>query len=118
MATKKRKTTKKDLEPKGKIKVRSTKSPHYRTIHVDGVMTGVAPSSLLEVRLFSVHESMPLDITHQVGANGLVGKEIARTTQGGLVREFECGAIMDFNVAEHLAKSILAHVKKEKRKTP
>ncbi len=101
MASKKRvivKKTDKSLQNK-EIEIHYLKTPAYRSYHVDGVFGGVTGKGKLYCELFIDRSATPQKVLHEVLPDNRVGNEICREGKKGLVREIECGMILDVNTA-------------------
>ena len=101
MANKKKADVKKrgkSLEKK-EIDIHYLKTLAYRSYHVDGIFGGITPKGKLYCELFIDRNVTPKKITHEVLPDSRVGKEIGREGKQGLVREVECGIILDIDTA-------------------
>jgi len=75
------------------------KTQSYRTFHVGGVFGGLTPRKEIYMEFFIDRAPTPRMIKHAVTPSGGIGDEIMRDSKEGLVREIECGAIMDIPTA-------------------
>ncbi|MBU4444647.1 hypothetical protein KJ656_06140 [bacterium] len=81
------------------IDIHYTKSPTYRTYHLDGVFGGLTPKGIF-IDIFTEQISPPSKIVHEIKEDGNIGDEIVRTNEKvGLLREFQCGIVIDINKA-------------------
>jgi len=86
------------------MEVHYLKTGSYRTYHVDGIFGGLSPRGILYVEPFVERAPTPTMIKHEITADGRLGEEILRQGKSGVIREIECGLIMDFNTAKTLHK--------------
>jgi len=76
-----------------------TKSPTYRTYHLDGIFGGLTPKGIF-VDIFTEHISPPSKIVHQIKEDGKIGDEIGRiNNEPGLLREYQCGIAINIENA-------------------
>lgn len=79
------------------------KSPHYRSVHVDGFYGGVTPRGYVAVSLFNERSPIPKHVVRRViasdGKSLTAGKEEIIETLHGIVRQVETTMYMDLNTA-------------------
>jgi hypothetical protein len=89
------------------------KSPHFRTIHANGVFGGFSPNGNLFLSVYSERPVLP-DVTVQaIDGSGQIGKEIIEQRKGlqGVVRELEVGLAMDIPTAKSLVEWLNERIK-------
>lgn len=89
------------------------KSPHFRTIHVNGAFGGFSPNGNLFLSVYSERPVLP-DVTVQtIDGSGQLGKEIIEQRKGlqGVVRELEAGLAMDIATAKSLVEWLNERIK-------
>ncbi|MCG2713074.1 MAG: hypothetical protein L6416_12240 [Candidatus Omnitrophica bacterium] len=84
---------------KREIDIHYLKMSAYRTYHVDGIFGGITPRGKIYCELFIERNVTPQKITHEVLPDNRVGKETGRDGKQGIVREVECGIILDLDTA-------------------
>lgn len=81
------------------------KTPGYRLYNVDGIFGGVTPQGKFYFDVFSERNPLPEKISHKITEQGIVGGEISRKTlESGVIRQIECGLIMNINTATSIHK--------------
>lgn len=87
-----------------RVKFNYLKGPAFRTVHVDGVFGGVAPSGLLNVSVFTERLAIPQAQTFELKEDGNLGKEIAdeRVGREGITRELEVNLVMSADMVKKL----------------
>lgn len=86
----------------GCLDIHYLKSPHVRTIHVDGAIGGLTPAArCISMSIFSERWPVPTQITNRLNTDGSVAEEIKdrRVTRRGVIREIEANLILDINTA-------------------
>jgi hypothetical protein len=83
------------------IAVHYQKSQFFRVIHADGCYGGMTPRGKFQMAFFSERPALPRGSNLEV-ADGAPRAEQITETRGGLVRELEVDAIMDFDTAVSL----------------
>jgi hypothetical protein len=81
------------------------KSGSFRVVHVDGAIGGPAPGTDgICMALYSERWPIPLQIAHEISADGKIGNEIiaSRVSRDGVVREVEVLGMMSLAVAKAL----------------
>ena len=89
------------------LEIHYLKTANYRSFHIDGVFGGITPSGGIYMELFLQRAPTPKVITHELNDDNSLGKELARESKTGLIREIEAGLIFDLQTAE-LVQSWLA----------
>lgn len=83
-----------------KITFHYTKTPSYRSYHVDGIFGGLTPRGKIYCELFIDRNPTPKTAVHELSEDGyLSGKPIKKTGKDGVIREVECGIIFDIDTA-------------------
>lgn len=78
------------------------KTPGYRIHHVDGAYGGITPQRNIFLELYCEHNATPLRVEHEISEKGVLGDERNRDGKSGIVRQIECGAVMDVSTARAL----------------
>jgi hypothetical protein len=78
------------------------KTPVYRTFHVDGALGGQTPSGGVWLTFYIERGAIPQLTTNEIGSDGHVGRELARESKKGIIREMECGIMMSQTTATNL----------------
>ena len=71
------------------------KSNHFRVVHADGAIGGVAAGGYIHMALFSERGAIPQQLVFAVDEKGRLGDEVSRTERGTLIREVEVDVMMD-----------------------
>jgi hypothetical protein len=87
------------------------KAPDYRTVLVDGAFGGVGPRGNLNMAFYTECVATPLQVVHEVKDDGTLGKETARESREGFVREMTVNAVMSLDTAETIANWMLERVR-------
>lgn len=85
-----------------KIDFHHVPSNTYRTYHVDGIFGGLTPRGLVSMECYLERQPLPTRIQHVINESGQIGDEVERDSQSGIIRDVECGLIMDINTAKSL----------------
>jgi hypothetical protein len=94
----------KDLDPQvrkiiasGEIKFDYIKSNHFRVLHVDGAIGGIAPKLNIRMAVFNERSAIPQETVQRVSQEGRIGEEIVekRIGRNAIVREVEADLVMD-----------------------
>jgi hypothetical protein len=103
-----------------RIKFHYLKAPAFRTIHVDGVLGGPAPSGFLNAAFFSERLPIPQTSSFNVTTDGTLGDELvdARVGRDGITREVEVNLVMSVAMATRLYGWLGEHLKKVTPATP
>jgi len=90
-----------DSEDKTIIQFHHSKSPLFRTIHVDGVVGNVTPHLDIYMSLYNEREPLPKRTAYFVEKDGSLGEEARdfRESKEGFVRELEIGAVISVETA-------------------
>ncbi len=75
------------------------KTNNYRSFYIDGAFGGITPSGLLAMDLFLERRPTPRKMIHAIEENGKLGSVIEKETKEGIIREIECGLIMNIDTA-------------------
>jgi hypothetical protein len=71
------------------------KTANYRTHHADGAYGGLTPRGDVYFEFFVERLPTPNMITQSVSNEGILGDTIKTETKTGIIREIECGVVMD-----------------------
>jgi hypothetical protein len=88
-------------------------SPHYRTVHADGVFGGVTTQGLIHLSFYSEHSSLPSKITFQINEDR-IPQEISRENSPSdvnVTREIEIGVMLSLEVAKSTRDWLDGHIK-------
>jgi hypothetical protein len=86
--------------PSPRVKFHYLKSSHFRVVHVDGVIGGLAPRGFLHLAVYSERPALPRLLEYQVEADGLLSAApVAQEGREGVVREMEVDLVMDLTAA-------------------
>jgi hypothetical protein len=80
------------------------KSQRYRSIYADGVFGGITPKGKLSMQFFFEGTQVPISVKHEILENGVLGNEIERKSNKGILREIECCLIVDVDTAKAMQK--------------
>lgn len=72
---------------------------NYRNYVVEGVFGGLTPKGKIYAEFFAEKSQIPRNVKHEINKNGTLGQEIDRQVDEGIVRQIECGIIMDIDMA-------------------
>ena len=97
------------------VTIHYLKTASYRTYHVDGVYGGITPKGGLYCELFIDRNVTPQTVTHEVTEEGHLGTEKQRSGKKGLIREIECGLVLDINTAIALKNWLEGKIKEHDR---
>lgn len=78
------------------------KMSSYRTYHVDGFFGGLTPPGFIYIDLFLERLPTPTMVKQKVNETGELGEEIIREGKLGVIREIECGLVMNITAAKAL----------------
>ena len=87
------------------------KESNYRTYHIDGVYGGITPQGNFFLDLYSERFPTPQMTEHKVNRDGSLSNPININGKDGIVRAFECGLVLDINVAKRLQKWLDIRIK-------
>jgi hypothetical protein len=85
-----------------KVTFNMQKLPSYRTYFVDGMFGGLTPKGKIYAELFIERYPTPTELTHQINDDFSLGEELQeeRKSKKGVIREIECGIMMDVETAK------------------
>ena len=104
----------KEKKPKT-IKFIYNKSSNYRTYNAGGVVGGITPKGKIFIDLFNEKSPIPESVIHEISEEGKLGKEIERKSNGGVVREIECGILLDIEIAMVISDWLNDRIKEFKK---
>lgn len=78
------------------------KTRNHRTIYVDGVWVGISPHLELQLAFFKDLIPIPDYVTHSLPGGDMLGPEVARVAQKGMVRETEVTIVMSAATVEQV----------------
>src|SRR5580704_5257031 len=91
------------MENQKTVKVRYLKSNSYRTVHSDGANGGLTPDLNLYVAFWAQRSPLPDATIHSISHAGTFeGVPIEVVGVTGVIREVECGVMMNLEVARNL----------------
>ena len=82
----------------------------YRTFHADGAVGGLTPKGGVSITFFSERPAIPQTVTHTLSEEGKLGEEVRRSGKIGVIRELECGIVMDAATAEKVHEWLGKHL--------
>ena len=85
-------------DKKNQIRLNYVKTSNYRTYHVDGIYGGLTPQGKLYIEPFVERQVTPQSVIHEI-ENFKFGKSLDSEGKEGIIREIECGLILDINIA-------------------
>ncbi len=86
-----------------KLETHFLKSSDFKTIYGSGVFGGITPQGLININFFTERVPLPTKIVLEVDeSTGQVGGEIEREGKEGIVREVNCGILLDISAAKQL----------------
>lgn len=92
----------KKKDSNGTIELHYLKTKNYRTYYFDGLYGGITPNGKnIYMDIFLERNSTPQIMKHEV-IDGTIGKIISKNGKDGIIREVECGLIMDIETARKL----------------
>jgi hypothetical protein len=96
-----------------RVKFHYLKAPAFRTIHVDGVLGGPAPSGFLNAAFFSERIPILQTSTFSLTPDGTLGAEMVeeREAKDGITREVEVNLVMSVATATELHKWLGDHLR-------
>lgn len=98
-------------QPLEKVSFHYIKSPHYRTIHVDGAHGGLTPHGLFDVAFYAERFPIPTKTVHTISPEGKILDEVERCSREGIIREIEFNIIMSLETAKAIADFINSQLK-------
>ncbi|MFH1260012.1 MAG: hypothetical protein ABII74_09465 [Elusimicrobiota bacterium] len=87
------------------------KTPSYRTYYANGIFGGLTSRGELYLELFTERNVTPKIIKYEVTDEGKLGKEIKREGLQGMVREIECGLLINIDTAKSLVEWLNKNIK-------
>lgn len=103
MMKKRKKTAAKMKPPTIEVPVHYVRSPHFRTMHADGVLGGIMPSGrAMNIVFYSERIPFPQEETYDVGLEGKMSKPRVRKGPKGIFREIEIAVVLDYEAAKAL----------------
>ena len=84
------------------IEIHYIKDKHYRIYHVDGAFGGFTPKGNLHLSLFVERSPIPQKTIHKITEEGNLGEITDRTSKSGIIREMECGLVMNIETAQQI----------------
>jgi hypothetical protein len=102
-------------EKNNEIDFHQKRLENYRTYYIDGIFGGITPRGLLALECFIERKSTPTRIKYLIKDSGELGAETERDDETkGLLREIECGLIIDINTAKSLVKWLSQKIEEHK----
>ena len=79
-----------------KVKFHLIKSPHFRTIHVDGAWGAITPTLDVQIVLYNERHPIPQQMVQIIDEEGRIGEEVVseRVIRDAMVRELETNVVM------------------------
>ena len=88
-------------EPKT-IEIHQIKTAGYSTYHADGAIGGMTPTGMVYLSFYLDRSAIPQKITYEVKADGSFGDVKEVEGKRGIIREVQCGIVMNLAVAEDM----------------
>lgn len=79
------------------------KTPGYRTYYVDGAWGGFTPRGMLYMELFVERNATPQLVRYEISKRDdetQTARELLRDGKTGIIREIECGLMLDVRTAK------------------
>lgn len=92
----------KQPEKPSQVDIYYERTHSYRLYHVDGAHGGITPRGNLTFDLYVDRPEIPKMIRREVSEHGKLGDEISRGGRKGILRQIECGVVLDFQAAANL----------------
>jgi non-canonical (house-cleaning) NTP pyrophosphatase len=89
------------------IKFTYIKNNNYSVHHVDGAYGGITPKGDITLNFFSERFPIPNTVTHELIDGKTLGKEIDKVSKEGIIREIECGIIINLDTARSINKWLI-----------
>lgn len=80
------------------------KSNNFIIHHIDGIYGGVTPKGFIGINFFSERFPIPKTVTQELIDGKQLGKEISIETKEGVIRQVECGVVMNIDTAKSIYK--------------
>lgn len=95
---------KKTRDPKSKIRFDYLKVDHFRNIHVDGAIGGIAPRGFINMAVYTERLAIPQQTVQPMLQNGNLGTEIGkeRVSRNSIIRDLEANLVMDADSAKSI----------------
>lgn len=99
------------------VEIHYLKTGNYRTYHADGAFGGITPKGNIYLELFLERHVTPRKVRYELTEDGVLGAPLETEGKSGVVREIECGLILDLATAvtlhDFLGKIITQVVQKQ-----
>lgn len=86
-------------DQKKEIAFHIQKGPSYQTHYVDGAIGGVTPRGKIHLSFYLERGAVPKSVVHEVNEKGILGRQLAVEGKTGIIREMNCGVILDVKAA-------------------
>ncbi|MBN1150546.1 hypothetical protein JXA84_04920 [candidate division WOR-3 bacterium] len=83
----------------------------YKSHYINGVIGGLTPKGDLKLDFFSENFPVPNSVVHELLENNNLGKEIQRELSEGIIREIECGLVMNLETAKSINQWLTEKIK-------
>jgi hypothetical protein len=80
------------------IEFQYRKTESFRTYHLDGVIGGLTPGGMIYIEPFVERQPTPRKVQHKIVKQQL-GSILESECENGVIRQIECGLIMDLRSA-------------------
>lgn len=89
---------------KNTLQVYYEKNPQYRSIHVDGLIGGLAPTGTVNLNFYATRKPIPKSMLHEVSAEGTINPrgELSEDSKIGIIHEIEIGIYMNKRTAKEI----------------
>jgi len=90
---------------------RNEKSPDFKTAAIDGVYGSLTTKGKLFVSFYTVRSEIPSEQSYEISDEGQIDQELeSNEDEGGAVREFQFGGVMDLDEARSIAEWLMEQV--------
>lgn len=89
-------------DQKKEVTFHMLKGPSYQTHYMDGAVGGITPHGKIHISFYLERGAVPKSVVHEVDENGVLGHQVSVDRKRGIIREMNCGVILDVKVARDL----------------
>ncbi len=84
------------------IKFIYEKGTDFKVHQIDGVLGGTSPHGDIFLNFFSERFPIPETVSYELLENDKLGKEIEKDVKNAIIRELECGIILNIETAKKI----------------
>ncbi|MCG2761359.1 MAG: hypothetical protein L6407_09125 [Candidatus Delongbacteria bacterium] len=99
---------------KKEIKFTYIKNNSFKVHHIDGLNGGLTPRGDVILNFFSERFPIPKEVTYELEGN-MLGKELKVESKEGIIREVECGIVVDYDTAVSISAWLEKQLKQLKK---